>query len=74
MENVLGNDAAHPKDLALVILRDLHVLDADDLLVGKHALVLGWELFPRFPCFLFIPVFFLSFSVIHCQRRDIEKR
>ena len=44
----MGIDAAHPKDLALIILRDLHVLDADDLLVG-HALVIGWELFPRFP-------------------------
>lgn len=69
-----GHDTAHPKDLALVILRDLHVLDADDLLVRKHALVLGWELLPRFACFLLIPVFSLRLSVIHCQREDIGKR
>ena len=69
-----GYDAAHPKDLALIILRDLHVLDADDLLVGKHALVLGWKMFPRFSCFLFIPVFSLRLSVTNCQCPDIEKR
>jgi hypothetical protein len=31
----------HPENLALIILCDLHVLNADDLLVGKHALVRG---------------------------------
>ena len=56
----MGQDTAHPKDLALVVLCEPHVLDADNLLVGKHSLVLWWELLSWFPCFLLVPVLSLA--------------
>lgn len=52
---------AHPKYLALVIFRYLHVLDTDNLFIGKHSLVLCWELLSRFSGFMFVPI--LSFAL-----------
>ena len=62
----------HSKDLTLIILCDLHVLDADDYLVGRHLLVLCWELLSWFPWFLLVPVLALALPVIHCQVWDKE--
>lgn len=63
----------HPKYLALVVLRYLHVLDTDDLLVSKHSLVLWWELLPRFPGLLLVPILLLTLATIDQPRvKDIE--
>lgn len=55
---------AHPENLALVLLRYLHVLDTDNLLISKHSLVFGRELLSRFPGFLFVPVLPLTLAGI----------
>jgi hypothetical protein len=54
--------AAHPEDLALIVLCDHgpYVLDADDFLIGKHLLLLWWESPSWFACFLLVPMLFLA--------------
>ncbi len=55
-----GQDTAHPKDLAFIILCDFHALDADDLLVGKHfRLYFAGSCFPGFPGFCLYQYFLL---------------
>jgi hypothetical protein len=53
---------AHPEYLALVIFGYLHVLDADNLFVSKHSLVLCRELLSRFPGFLFVPILLFALA------------
>jgi hypothetical protein len=54
----------HPKYLAFIVLRDLHVLNTYNLFVGKHPLVLCWELFSRLPGFVFVPELLLGLAAI----------
>jgi hypothetical protein len=54
---------AYPKDLPLVIFRDLHVLDADKLLVGKPN-IRSYFVFWGFR-FMFVAVHFLAVSAMY---------
>ena len=59
---------AHPKYLALVIFGYLHVLDTDNLFIGKHSLVFWRELLSRFTGFLFVPILPFALAVINQPR------